>query len=117
MHKSTKAVLLSALVYPGVGHFYLNKNIIGVMLALTFSVPVYFIASDLVAVATNLAQQLVIQIQNGQIPLDATAISTAIRDKLATSETQQSRIEVWLCVTIWFIAIADAFRLGKNRHK
>ncbi len=58
MKKSMKAALLSALVYPGTGHFSLKKYTWGGIFAGTFSVPLYFMITDIISKAEQVVEQI-----------------------------------------------------------
>ena len=111
MRKPFKAVLLSALVYPGLGHFLLKHYIQGCLIIVAFTLPLWFLISDMVA-KTN---QVIAQIQNGQIPLDSVAISDAISNSSGT-ELQTLTIYSYVMLGVWIIGIVDVYRISrKNR--
>lgn len=100
-----KAALLSAILYPGVGHFFLKKYLAGAILCLTFSISLYFLVSDMLVNT----MQIVEQINNGEIPLNIAAIS----ESLATSaDLQELNINMYVLIIIWFLSIIDSYRLG-----
>jgi hypothetical protein len=111
MKSSVKAALFSALVYPGMGHLLLKKYAMSALFAVTFSVPLYFMMSDLIAKA----QQIVLQINNGEIPLDIAAISAALTHSIAGVEGQALNSKMTVLLIIWLLAIADAYRLGRKQ--
>ena len=84
MKKSVKAALLSAFVYPGMGHFYLKKHAMFAVFACAFSVPLYFIISEIMAKAENIVEQ----INNGEIPLDIAAISQSLSSSAVGVDAQ-----------------------------
>ena len=108
MKKSIKAALLSAFVYPGVGHFFLKKYYHTAVFACAFSVPLYFIVSDIF----TKAEQVVAQIKNGEIPLDIAAISESLSSSMAGDATQELNTKVYILVIIWLISILDSYRIG-----
>lgn len=111
MKKSLKAALLSALVYPGIGHFFLKKYTQCAVFAVAFSVPLYFVFSEVMTKAERIAQQ----IQNGEIPLDITAISNAVTSATLAADTQEFNFNIYLLFIIWLIAIIDCYRLGQKK--
>ena len=70
MNLAVKSALLSGLVYPGAGHFFLKKYAVCLVLVCAFTLPLLLILSDIV----NVAQMLVEQIQIGTMPLDVIEI-------------------------------------------
>ncbi|MFT5162710.1 MAG: hypothetical protein ACI9FJ_001287 [Alteromonadaceae bacterium] len=108
MNKSIKAALLSALVYPGAGHFFLKKYPVCLALVGAFSVPLYLVLSELVE-KTNV---VIAQIQNGEIPLNVPAISEAITNLISGTTEQELTIKVYVMIIVWIIAALDAYRIG-----
>jgi len=108
MKKSVKAALLSAFVYPGVGHFFLKKYALCTVFICAFSVPLYFIVSEIF----TKAEQVVEQIKNGEIPLDIAAISESLSSSMAGVDSQELNIKMYLLVIIWLIGIIDSYRIG-----
>lgn len=107
MKKSVKAALLSALVYPGAGHFFLKKYALCAVFSCTFSVPLYFIISEIVAKAENIVEQ----IKNGEIPLDIAAIS----ESLSSANAQELNIKMYVLVIVWLLGIVDSYRIGRSK--
>ncbi|OUS29993.1 hypothetical protein A9Q98_05570 [Thalassotalea sp. 42_200_T64] len=108
MKKSVKAALLSALVYPGMGHFFLKKYAVCAIFSCTFSVPLYFIISGIITKAEHVVEQ----IKNGEIPLDIAAISESLSRSIVGVDVQELNIKMYVLVVIWLIAIIDSYRLG-----
>ncbi len=109
MKKSIKAALLSAFVYPGTGHFFLKKYTSCVVFACAFSVPLYFIFSEIM----NKAGQIAEQITKGELPLDIAAISESLSNSVTAANAQELNIKMYALVIIWFIGIIDSYRIGR----
>ena len=112
MKKSVKAALLSAFVYPGTGHFFLKKYGVCAFLACTFSVPLYFIISEIITKAEGIVEQF----KNGEIPLDIAAISESLSSSIAGVDAQELNIKMYVLIVIWGIGIIDSYRLGRKSH-
>ncbi len=113
MSKSTTAVLISALVLPGAGHFYLKKPVVGsVLMGITF-VCLYFIFSTIFTVSRTLA----VSIQGGDIPFDIGKITELASHELSGGNDRVIIIATFSLIICWLIAIADAFRIGKLQGK
>ena len=108
MKKSIKAALLSALVYPGTGHFFLKKYTSFALISLAFTVPLYFIFSEIMTKAQHIAEQ----IQKGEIPFNVSAILNAVHSSTLSADTQEINVKLYLLFIIWLIAMIDAYRLG-----
>jgi len=112
-----KAMLISALVFPGGGHFYLKKPFIGALLAGISLVGIYLLFSA----AMEAAQVISLKIQSGEIPLDILRIREEINKQSAASATTTTEVAIWLLGICWLVGIADSYRLGRQqeqaRHK
>jgi len=111
MKKPMKAALLSAFVYPGAGHFFLKKYSLCALFACTFSVPLYFIISEIITKAEHIVEQ----IKNGEIPMNIAAISESLSSSTAGIDTQEINIKMYALVIIWLIGIIDSYRLGRTK--
>jgi hypothetical protein len=108
MSKSLKAALLSALVFPGIGHFSLKKPLQGSLLSGIAIVCLYF----LLAAVVDIAQRLSVKIQSGEVPFDVTKISELVSQQLAGSDSQLVNIPSLLLVICWVVGVIDSFRIG-----
>lgn len=112
MKKPLKAVLISALVYPGLGHFLFKKYIAGAVIFGSFSICLFLLISDIIT-TTN---QVIMQVQRGQIPLDISAISDAIL-MAPGSNIQTLNIYSYLIIAAWVIGILDIYRITRKIQK
>jgi heme/copper-type cytochrome/quinol oxidase subunit 4 len=113
MNKSVKAVLFSALVFPGAGHFYLRKYIRGMVLASITLVSLYFIIANVV----ERAQQIVDKILLGEVQPDIAVIAELV-SKQPTGADAEFLNYVWTALIIaWLIGIADSYRVGRGQDK
>ncbi len=114
MKKSTKAVLLSAFLCPGAGHFYLKKHISGCVFTGAFiSVLVVFVA-EVINITEQVTAQLTAQINAGEIALDITALTVFLTEKLQAFETQSLSQISYLLMILWLAAAVDAYRVGRR---
>lgn len=109
MTKSTKAFMLSALVFPGIGHFYLKKQFRGVIFTGISTVCLYF----LLVTTVNLAQDVSDKILKGEIAMDIVEISAAIVKLLEDSAIHQLNLATFVLFGCWFVSMADSYRLGR----
>jgi len=113
MKKHTKAALLSTFIFPGVGHFLLKKYIHGALLAGTAFVALYLL------IAKTVEKTLLVfeEIQSGEAPLDAAAITELVSNQTTGSETQLLRIATAALIISWLIGIVDSYRVGRAQEK
>jgi hypothetical protein len=113
MNKAFKAALVSALIFPGIGHFSLKKPLQGSLLAGASFVCLYFMVSAIMEVAN----QIVVKIQNGDIPMDVTNISNIVASQLAGSDGRLINIPSYMLMVLWVVGIVDSYRVGLSQQK
>jgi len=113
MSKSVKAALLSAFVFPGVGHFYLKKRISGTLLAGSALASLFFVISKTLESAQRIAEQ----IQSGEGPLDIAEISALLAEQPAGSDSQLFNIASAVFIVAWLVGIFDSYRTGRAMSK
>ncbi len=113
MKKSLKAALFSALVFPGSGHFLLKKHLQGAVLAGITILCVWVLAST----ALEMAQDISLKIQSGEIPLDVTRIMDEVSKQASAGDAQAANITTYLLLICWLVGIVDSYRLGRLQDK
>lgn len=110
MKTSTIAALLSALVFPGLGHLYLKSFLRGALLAGLSLLSVYLIASS----AVHTALDIVAEIERRGIIPDLPTIMAMV--EMHSRENSSSlTFPAFSLLAFWLIGIADAYRLGRLR--
>lgn len=113
MKKITKAVLLSAFVFPGIGHLYLKKRMAGsVLIGVSFAA-IYYLMSTIIEHALQIAEK----IQSGEVQPDVVAITELLSKQSAGAESQLQNIATAVIVICWVIGIVDSYRLGSAQNK
>ena len=110
MKKELKAVLLSAIVYPGAGHFSLKKHLIGCIFAGVFTLLLFMTLGDILAIAQCSANEILA----GKIPMTASGILQAARNPSGECAQLGEYKYLPLMVVIWLLSMVDAYRLGKK---
>ena len=113
MSKSTKAALLSALVFPGSGHIYLKRYIQGGVLIAAALAATYHIVS----IAVQNALSIVEQIQRGEVSAEAISITELATQQSSASESQSIELITIALILCWVIGVADAYRLGQAQDR
>ena len=113
MSRALKAALLSALVFPGIGHFSLKQKVQGTLLSGIAIVCLYFMLTSIV----EIAQQISVKIQSGEIPLDVARIRESISRQLAGNDGQLINTSSLLLVICWIVGIIDSFRVGRSQDR
>lgn len=113
MKKSTKAVLLSALVFPGAGHLLLKKYIHGAILAGTASYGLYFLISRMIEKALQIAEK----IESGEVQPDLAVITELVSSQSTGAEARSLNIATAALIISWLIGIVDSYRVGRAKDK
>lgn len=107
-----KSTMLSALVFPGVGHFYLGKYTTGSILCGISLTASYYIVS----IAVNNALEIVEKIQRGEVQPDITTITELVANHSSATDTQSLNMATMALVICWIIGIIDSYRLGRGEN-
>ena len=113
MTKSTKAALLSGLVFPGIGHFVLKQYVRGSILMLVALIAM----SAIVRIVFQQAQAIVDRVVSGEIPLETGAISELVANSSNDSDSLIPSISVIVFFACWLIGIIDSYRVGMALEK
>ncbi|TCK17824.1 hypothetical protein DFR30_1074 [Thiogranum longum] len=114
MKRSTKAALLSGLIFPGTGHLYLKRYVHGAILCMASATAIYFIVSAIVTTALEVVEK--IQNGNGAVALDMATITDLVSQQSSGSE-QPMNIATVALVVCWVIGIVDSYRQGRAQEK
>lgn len=112
MRKSTKAALISGLVFPGLGHVYLRKYLAGLVLLCLAGLPVYLITAATIDAALDVANE----IQAGNVAPDSGAITKLVERRSQRAERSASIAE-WVLLAVWLVGIVDSWRVGRAQER
>lgn len=109
MQAKTKAALISALLFPGLGHFVLRRAMRGCL----FIVPTLIAIGLLLRTTLALADQLVGEINSGALPLDIPLIMERISAAGGDDPTTNAAsLVILLC---WAGSILDTWWLERGK--
>ncbi len=111
MKISTKATLLSALVYPGAGHFILKKYYLCAMLMAAASIALYILISNAVSKAMLITNDIL----SGKVPADITVIRELVTKQQTAEDALLVSIATTVLIIVWLISVIDSFRVGRSR--
>ena len=111
MTNAVKALLLSGLVYPGLGQVVLKFYARGGALILATSICLYVLMEDVLQQAMDIASR--IDISSGV--LDERMIATAISDAGKAAETDVTRWVLRALLMLWLIGCVDAYIVGRKK--
>ena len=113
MNQSIKAALLSAFVFPGVGHFFLKKHITGTVLAGSALASLALVISRTV----ERALQIFEKIQSGEVQPDVAAITELVTKQSSGTDANLLSIASAVLIIDFLIGIADSYRVGRAQDK
>lgn len=108
MKAKTKAALISALLFPGLGHFVLKRAMRGCL----FIVPTLLAIGVLLRTTLALADQLVAEIQSGALPFDIPLIMERI--SAAGNDDPTTNAASLVILVCWLGSIIDAWWLERR---
>jgi TM2 domain-containing membrane protein YozV len=112
MKASYKAALLSAFVFPGVGHFYLKKYWRGLAIMFIALSGLGFMIWSATASALSRLDSVMVKMQGGTSSLQE--ISDIVGSKTLTTNPYDEAV-FYFIVCFWIFAIIDAYKIGRNR--
>jgi hypothetical protein len=113
MKKSSKAALLSGLVFPGLGHIYLREFFRGAVL-------VVLSLAALAAVFTIAYQNALLvvdQVVSGNVSMEADAIARAVSDSTSAADRLAENAAYVVLAACWLAGILDSYRLGSRQEE
>ncbi|WP_432454562.1 MULTISPECIES: hypothetical protein [unclassified Agarivorans] len=110
MKKTTKALLWSALIFPGLGHYYLKKYLSGSVLLGLALAAFYYLSRQAIQRATQVSEQIL----NGSVPLDAATIAKLVTQAPTGSDAVMLNIATLLLGACWLVALLDIYRLRRS---
>lgn len=110
MTHASKGLVLSGLVFPGLGQVALKHYMRGALLMLTVTVGLIIMVAE--AARTALDALARIDLYNGTIDLDE--IMRAAVQALNHSHTGVYMFSLFLILFAWLFSAVDAYRLGKS---
>ncbi len=113
MTRSIKAVLLSGLIFPGIGHMVLKQYLRGSILILFTLISL----SVIVTVAVRRALSIVDSINGGEIPVESGAIIELVSNSISSADNFIVNIFLIVVGACWVAGIIDSYRLGITQEK
>ena len=110
MSKSIKAVLWSALVFPGAGHVFLKRYGRGIGLIAVSAICLFILISK----ATEQAMVVLDKIEADGGAVDPSRISELVSQASTPAASQMLTIATTVLIVCWVIGVVDSYRLGKR---
>lgn len=109
MKASIKAALISALLFPGLGHLVLRRGARGLL----FLVPALLAGGYLLRATLAVAATLVDEVSSGKLPLDPLLVLERVHSSGIDNPVTNGAALV--CIVCWIGSVADALWLGRHR--
>ncbi|MYM90866.1 hypothetical protein GTP91_27290 [Rugamonas sp. FT82W] len=109
MKASIKAALISALVFPGLGHLVLRRGARGLL----FIVPALLAGGYLLRATLALAGKLIDEVSSGRLPPDPLLVLERVHNSGIDNPLTNGAALV--CIVCWIGSVADALWLGRHR--
>lgn len=113
MKESLKAVLWSIFIFPGGGHFYLKKPVVGTVMMGIAVAALLVVLSKVVERANQIAEKIV----TGELPFDLLVITDMVSKQSELDDTQLLNMAWYGLIATWIIAAIDAYRLGRIKDR
>ena len=113
MKRSSKAALLSGLVFPGIGHMVLKQYLRGSVLMLSALVAFSVIVTRIFQRALTIVDR----INSGDIPIETGAIAELVSNSTTGVDSFIENTAVIVLAACWLIGIIDSYRLGVAQEK
>lgn len=108
MSRSTNALLLSVLVFPGAGHLYLKRRGRAMLFIVPSLAAVGYFTLDAIRRAGDMADQ----IMSGSLGTDPVAIAARLEQAGPTS--LMVNLAIYVMLACWIAAAVDAWLLGRT---
>jgi len=112
MKRSIKAALISGLVFPGLGHIYLKKYLVGAVLLFVAGVSVYSLSVAAIDTALSVAKE----IEAGEVSINEDAIGRLIEQK-SQGSAKAMNLSLVVLMLSWVIGIVDSYRVGRGKER
>lgn len=112
MKRSIKAALISALVFPGLGHIYLKKYLVGAFLLFVAGASVYSVSVAAIDTALSVANE----IEAGEVSINEDAISRLIEQE-SQGSAKVTNLSLVALLLSWVIGVVDSYRVGRGKER
>ncbi|MFK7992816.1 MAG: hypothetical protein AB8B87_01680 [Granulosicoccus sp.] len=110
MNKSTKAVLLSALAFPGAGHWYLGKRRQSVVLMLAMSAALFVLMSSAWRQANLIAEKVL----SGETQAEIGAILSQMAETRSADSSSSITIATAILGIVWVVGVIGSWLAARH---
>lgn len=113
MNNSTKAALLSGLVFPGAGHMLLRRYLRGSILIVLSLIA----TTVIVTIIFQRALAIIDRINSGEIAIEAGGIADMVYASANNSDGSAATTALLVLGICWLIGIVDSWRIGHAQEE
>lgn len=113
MKESVKAALWSIFIFPGSGHFYLKKPLVGTLAVGVATASLVVMVARMMERASQIADKIV----TGEVPFDLAVITELVSKQSQLDQSLGLEIASYGLLAIWVVAAIDAYRLGRIKDR
>ena len=109
MKSPAKAVMLSALGFPGAGQFYLGLRVTATVMLVVYLVSLITVLMPVMSASVGLAEQ----IESGELQINAdllATLSSSVSDTMASASTA-----TFFLVGTWVVSVAHAWYYSRHQ--
>lgn len=110
MNRSKKAALLSAVVFPGAGHWYLGKRKQAIALFAASAVATYVLVAGALAQANLIADKVI----SGELEPEISQLMVLLQEQISANETSSMSTATIALVVIWMVGVVGAWIAGRK---
>jgi len=107
MTKKTKALLYSALVFPGGGQFFLMRYKSAALFICLSVVGMFYVAVEVIEKASTIVDKIVA----GEVSSDYFEIRKLLVEQLNNTDSYLLTIVMYSLIAVWLLSIVDILRL------
>lgn len=111
MKKSSKAIFLTAFVFPGFGHFLLKRYISAALLIGPSCVLLYILISTAIERALVISDKIL----NGEVGPDLVEITRLVSGSSTGDDASFIGYTTSALLVVWVLALLDIFRLSRYK--
>jgi hypothetical protein len=112
MKRSIKAALISGLAFPGLGHIYLKKYLVGAVLLIVAGASVYSVSVTAIDTALSVAKE----IEAGEVSINEDAIGRLIEQK-SQGSAKATNLSLVALMLSWVFGVVDSYRVGRGKKR
>lgn len=105
-------MLLSGLLFPGLGHLYLKRWVVGVTISGIAAFALYYLLSITIGIALDVSQR----VAEGAVPADIASVTQVVTQELSGMQ-QATDLAATGLLACWITGVVGAYLHGRRQDK